>query len=186
MGQPIKDIAGKRFGSLVAIEPVIKVTPEGKNRVHWKFQCDCGNTVVRIGSHLARNKINHCPECNKGTTSHAWKGVGDLPKDVFNTIYHGAISRNLTFEVTIEQLWDLFVEQKAKCALTGWDLQFNKTYRGKTQKTASLDRIDSTKGYSIDNVQWVHRDVNKLKKNLPDQYFIDLCVSVANYRKNTS
>lgn len=41
------DIAGKRFGRLVAIEP----TKERKDRrVIWVCKCDCGN-VVKVSSH---------------------------------------------------------------------------------------------------------------------------------------
>ena len=46
-------------------------------------------------------------------------------------------------------------------------------------QTASLDRIDSTKGYSKDNIQWVHKDINCMKMDFSQQYFIDLCVKVA-------
>lgn len=40
--------------------------------------------------------------------------------------------------------------------------------------TASLDRIDSTKGYVEENVQWVHKDVNFMKSNLTEQRFKEL------------
>ena len=42
-------------------------------------------------------------------------------------------------------------------------------------RTASLDRIDSNKGYTIDNVQWVHKDINKMKMDLEEDVFIDNC-----------
>ena len=33
----------------------------------------------------------------------------------------------------------------------------------KNEQTASLDRIDSTKGYVPGNIQWVHKDINRIK-----------------------
>ena len=33
--------------------------------------------------------------------------------------------------------------------------------------TASLDRIDSTKGYVRGNIQWVHKDINWFKRDYP-------------------
>ena len=41
--------------------------------------------------------------------------------------------------------------------------------------TASLDRIDSNKGYVTDNIQWVHKDINYMKSDLDEQQFIHYC-----------
>jgi hypothetical protein len=49
--------------------------------------------------------------------------------------------------------------------------------------TASLDRIDSSKGYTIDNVQWVHKTVNLMKRELNQQDFIDICNKISYYNK---
>jgi len=48
------------------------------------------------------------------------------------------------------------------------------------ENTASLDRIDSSKGYVKDNVQWVHKDINRMKWNFPQDKFVKLCSFVAN------
>jgi len=49
-----------------------------------------------------------------------------------------------------------------------------------SEKTASLDRIDSNyeKGYLRGNVQWVHKDINRLKMNRSDDSFIAICARV--------
>ena len=49
--------------------------------------------------------------------------------------------------------------------------------------TASLDRKDSTKGYELDNVQWIHEDLNRMKGNLPDFVFIQWCKRIAQYQE---
>jgi len=49
--------------------------------------------------------------------------------------------------------------------------------------TASLDRIDSTKGYTIDNVQWVHTIVNRMKWNTDENEFIKWCDDIYEYNK---
>lgn len=45
--------------------------------------------------------------------------------------------------------------------------------------TASLDRIDSSRGYVEGNVQWVHKDVNFMKQALSQERFVELCTLVA-------
>ena len=48
------------------------------------------------------------------------------------------------------------------------------------RKTASLDRIDSNKGYTKDNVQFVHKDINWMKQDFEQNKFIEYCKKVAN------
>jgi hypothetical protein len=44
---------------------------------------------------------------------------------------------------------------------------------------ASLDRIDSSKGYAKDNIQWVHTMVNMSKNRYNQQKFVEMCIAVA-------
>ena len=55
--------------------------------------------------------------------------------------------------------------------LTGLDLN---------DKDYSLDRIDSNNGYVEGNVQWVHKDVNMMKKDYNQEYFINICKLITN------
>jgi len=52
--------------------------------------------------------------------------------------------------------------------------------------TASLDRIDSSKGYVRGNIQWVHIAINFMKHSLPEEEFIRWCCLVAQYRGKSS
>jgi hypothetical protein len=69
----------------------------------------------------------------------------------------------------------LFIRQNKKCALSGIDISIEFDGSG----TASLDRIDSLKHYTIDNVQWVHKDINKMKMDFPQESFIKMCKLVS-------
>lgn len=46
-------------------------------------------------------------------------------------------------------------------------------------QTASLDRIDSSKGYIEGNVQWLHKDINQMKINFNQKDFIKYCKLIA-------
>jgi hypothetical protein len=80
---------------------------------------------------------------------------------------------------------NLFLEQDQKCALSGILLEpwiSNNKKQGR-RMSASLDRIDSSKGYIVGNVQWVHKDINRLKWDLSQEKFIELCKLVAEYNE---
>ncbi len=54
------------------------------------------------------------------------------------------------------------------------------TIIGQTANRRTLyDRIDSCVGYVPGNVQWVHRTVNFIKRDLPDDEFIEWCKQIA-------
>ena len=53
-----------------------------------------------------------------------------------------------------------------------------KFYEGRVNTNLSVDRIDSTKGYSKDNVQLVCMAANQMKNDLPMTEFIEMCEAV--------
>lgn len=113
---------------------------------------------------------------------HQWKGCGGLSGKKFASYKNKAEQRGLDFEVTIEYLWELYSSQKGKCTLTGIELTLEAPLGDRAPvNTASLDRIDSRKGYIVGNVQWVHKDINRMKSDLPPEHFIEMCKAVSKY-----
>lgn len=171
-----KDITGQRFGHLVAIQVDAEIKKRG---VYWKFKCDCGREKsilgkrVRDGSHTSCG----CSEMRTGMLSKSWKGYEEIPGKYWHQIVNGAKERNILFSLKIEDIWQIFLRQDRKCALTNEPIQFN------NPKTASLDRIDSTKGYTLDNVQWVHVNINIMKMDMNETEFIRFCQLVTNHKK---
>lgn len=176
---PRKVKLNDKYGEL---EPIEYAGHIGKD-MYYYCKCSCGEIKpIRIRTLKCGQKT--CGKCRfkQGSNHHAWRGHGEISKNLFNAYKFSARDRNLEFKITLKYIWNLFVKQKHKCALTGWDLYFNPTYTKQANKTASLDRIDSEKGYIKGNLQWVHKDINKLKKNLPDKYFIEICKAVAKHQ----
>lgn len=105
-----------------------------------------------------------------------YKGYEDLSSKYWSSIKYRAKKRNIKFSLDIKYAWDLFVKQNKKCALSGYDIELFRD--SKTYNTASLDRIDSSKGYIKNNVQWLHKDVNNLKGIMDNKTTIDLCKKI--------
>lgn len=163
-----EDLVGKRSGSLT----ITKFAYKSKHRDrYYYYLCDCGNTGI-ISKHYF-GIVKQCKSCRLGD-------IGEIPKSYLNRLRVGAKKRNLAFELEVETLWELFLKQKRKCALSGIELNFDRRQQGKNQ-TASLDRIDSTKGYIQGNVQWIHKELNFMKQDFSEKEFIDWCYLVINY-----
>lgn len=141
--------------------------------IYFNYLCECGKTgVIRtasIGKHLS------CGCSYK-------KKIGGITQKFFHAIEKSAEKRKLEFSITKQYIWDLFLKQNQKCALSGVPLKFNSSWLV-IDGNASLDRIDSNKGYTEDNVQWVHKDINVMKMNSTDKEFYDWCVKVVRHNK---
>lgn len=125
---------------------------------------------------------NNNPKNKKhGKNNHNWKGYKDIPSSFFNTIKTNAEKRKISFDLKIEDIWDLFIKQNKKCALSGIELYFS-NHISLNKGNASLDRIDSSKGYTKGNIQWVHKDINIMKMDLSQNQFIDFCHKISKYQ----
>lgn len=167
------DLNGQIFGWLT-----VKGEKQYKKKsVYWECECRCGGkTVVSTGNLLSGNTTTcGCAKNRKGEESPSWKGKGLIRGRYWHIIETGAIRRGIYFNLTIDDVWDLYEKQEKKCALTGWEIGF----ASNTDQTASLDRIDSSQGYIEGNVQWVHKDVNKAKNIYSQEYFIKMCQDIA-------
>ena len=154
-----------------------------KNHVrYWLCKCDCGNIKVVRSTELLRGHTTSCG-CLKKIIN--FKGYGEIPKSVYTAIKNwSAASRKIEFDVSIEYLWELFLFQNRKCAYTGETLIFGRS-KNDSSKTASLDRIDSSKGYIKGNLVWCHKKINVLKMNLKLIDFYELCKKANNYEEKS-
>lgn len=169
-----KNITGFKFGKLIAIKEIL-YTSSKHCQSRWLCQCDCGKLLKIRYSALIDKSRNQCIKCFGLSKIHG----STLSKTLYNRIIKGARYRNLDFKLSIIYLQSLIEQQNFKCKLSGLDIRFNQ-YATKSH-SASLDRIDSSKGYIEGNVQWVHKDINIMKLNHSQDKFIQLCKEVAKY-----
>lgn len=167
------NILGQKFGALSV------VCRYKDSRASWVCQCDCGKTFITEYSRLLQKSHYSCgcSRYRKGAINAGWKGYKGVSKDFFTRIKHNASKRKLAFEISLEYIGDLLDKQYGMCALTGLPISIGASRDGIT--TASLDRIDNSKGYIEGNVQWVHKDINQIRSNHTVEYFVQLCKLVA-------
>lgn len=88
-----------------------------------------------------------------------------------------AVQRRKEEVLSVDALELLWHTQKGKCALSGWDMTMELGH-GVVPTNCSLDRIDSSRGYEVGNVQLVCRAVNIAKSDLSTSDFLLMCRSV--------
>lgn len=172
------DLTGKRVGKLLVLE---KTNKRKCKEVLWKCRCDCGKIVYIMASNIRSNnsKSCGCVRHNKQSESFSWKGYKEISGAYYCILKSNAGKKGLEFSISIEYIWSLFEKQNRKCALSGIDLCFRPSCALSTNQTASLDRIDSSKGYVEGNVQWIHKDINWMKNDFKQEDFINYCKLIA-------
>lgn len=177
-----KEIIGKKFNKMTILE-VIK-----KGRVNCR--CDCGNIKECSLYDLKRERIKGCgcqrntPELRLKAKTRAYKLIedgilnrgGDFHqkenrefKYCFKTI--NLRERKGCF-VNLNDLKEIWEKQNGYCAYSNVKLilpTHSNTSPVVAYRMASVDRIDSKKPYTKDNIQFVSRTINYAKNSMSHQ-----------------
>ncbi len=183
------DEVGNRYGRLTVVE---HTGNNNRGLKLWRCSCDCGGDLIIAGFYLRQGRRVSCgciDRRKRGHENYHWTGHGEISGSYWHRLKSGAKARNLLFEITKSEMWELFLIQERKCKLSGIDLRMcpsdADTRADLKLQTASLDRVDSTIGYVSSNVQWVHKDINMMKQSFSEEYFIRLCGLVVRTRQSS-
>lgn len=154
-------------------------------KVRLKCKCFCGKEFTCNKSSIIRNLTKSCG-CLKSSKLRK-NGYEDVSSQYMRRLEIGARKRGKTFNITPQDIWEVFVAQNKKCALSNLDLSFSPDYNHPERQTASVDRKDNSKGYEKDNIQIVHKTVNVCKMFLNQDEFIAMCnLTAKNHNKELS
>jgi hypothetical protein len=165
---------GQKFGLLTLLSQEGKSLNDGGTR--WLCRCECGKTTNVPQSRLKNNRVKSCGCWRKRKRNHLWKGYCGISGARLSEIRLRAKKRKKDFNLDAKFLWDLYIKQNKKCAITGVVIDLD--------KDGSLDRIDSSKGYTKDNVWWTTKNINKMKLDFSIQQFVVLCEQVVKNKEN--
>ena len=105
-------------------------------------------------------------------------------REMYLSLREGAEKRKLFFGMTFREFCELWISQQGKCALTGRIMRVD--LKGQLDPNMpSLDRIDSSRGYRMGNIQFVCYVVNMIKTDLPPEDFLEGCSAVAAHSNHT-
>ena len=147
----------------------------------WCKDCpSCGKEQDYLRKNYAEASLREgkeCKSCSNKRTENCHRGyVGNIRISWFEKFKISAGLRGIFFDLKPEQVDDMLIEQDFCCALSGFPIGFSEI--GQIH-TISIDRIDSSFGYTIDNIQLLHKDVNMMKQSYSQERFIEICKAVS-------
>jgi len=168
-----KDITGEKFGRLTAIKRVGS-NPKNRNAM-WLCRCECGTEKIIDGVSLRSGNTKSCGclkkefliklnENKEIKHSKLALGVASLRKTV-DTYKRDAKRRGLKFELTEEQFIKITKMNCHYCGARPNNISKSSDCYGEYVYNG-IDRINNSKGYTIDNVVPCCKICNYAKHNL--------------------
>ena len=147
----------------------------------WVNPCsECGEMQDYLRKTYAEQSLRlnkTCKRCSNRKTENSHRGMYNLIRlSWFEKSKKSAELRGLVFDLSIEDIWFLYTAQEGRCALSGMSIGWSEVG---AIHSASIDRIDSSVGYIKGNVQLLHKDVNFMKQQFSQEYFIEVCKAIA-------
>lgn len=167
-----------------------------QNRKLSKVICDnCGVEFEKPTSEYKRNlSLNRKNFCTRSCTGKSnYNNFGERLNRVppraritnpFRYYLKTARARFKEIDLTLKDLEDQWIRQNGVCPYSGINLILN-THRKSNGKiySASLDRIDSSIGYTKDNIQYVSQCINLMKNDMSHEDTLKVCKMISeNYR----
>jgi len=119
----IEDMSGRTFGLLEVLEHVGQ-NPKTNSRV-WRCRCDCGTILLLDTSKLKERQSCGCLRKRTGKDHPAWKGHMDIPQAWWEATKQKWIDNGYEIAVSIEDIWNIYQQQKGVCPFSYLVLQFD-------------------------------------------------------------
>ncbi len=179
----IENFVGKKFNNWEVLD---FSHLDSKQVQYWICKCKCDRTQPVRTTFLFTGKSKNCRFCrnqaNFKNDSKYWLGGKFISSTIFTRYKLSASHRNIEFNLTIDDLENQWLVQDGKCVYTNSILTLPERNRD-IDFNASIDRIDSSKGYTPENIQWVIKEVNRMKMNLKEERFLELCNIITKNKK---
>jgi hypothetical protein len=156
-------------------------------RNQGKKRCfDCKNIYPDTSDYFS-GKQRMCKQCN--AIRHK-KFYHILKKDItveqllqmrlYQAKYRSNI-KEIEFDVDREYLLNLYNKQDGKCFYSGLKMEIALKHDKINNRTLSIDRIDSKKGYTKDNIVLCCDNINTMKMQMDKKEFMNLCKIITDY-----
>ena len=176
-GQSEAKILNEKFGSCIIID--LNYILEDKKRSYNTRCLVCNKESWRRWDHFKKGP-KYCKFCKDKMSAKS------SPNSVINSLFSGlksnAKSRDIQVEITKEYFTNKIKENCYYCGDSPIVSQFSKT-RNRSKILVShngIDRVDSSKGYTIDNIVTCCSICNIMKNKFNEDVFFDKITKIYN------
>ncbi len=179
----VKDMIGYKTEYLTVLERA--ETPEGikDSNVHWKCLCVCGNITITSGKRIRTGRTKSCGclliESRKKLRSSTGQTATCY---LYGQYKYGAKKRDLCFDLSMDEFQNIISKDCFYCGSKP-TLLYSEKWNGGILRNG-VDRLDNSKGYTIENCVSCCKDCNTMK--MADSYsdFIERCKRIVERHKD--
>ncbi len=151
-----------------------------KSKPHSKFYPNYKTTE--------RNPINPCKECKGSRKQDQFtRSPEAFMRRMFSSLRSNRTVREekrmIDWELTLDQLIEMYHTQDGRCAMTGILMTHQRAADQKNPYNISIDRLEITGPYSIENIQLVCKIVNLTRQSLSVSDYVNLCCNIADFNR---
>lgn len=172
-----ESLIGRTFGKLTVVGQVRKQRrPNTIGDLRWVCACSCGNYTEKRTSSLRSGRCKSCGCLYKdiGKQKRIYKGVPDYDarRRVIKEYKRGAKDREYVFCLTDDEFFTLTKQNCYYCGVPPSTVQKSITTTSTAFTYNGIDRVDSSKGYTLDNSVPCCKTCNRMKWTMTKQDFL--------------
>jgi hypothetical protein len=166
-----QDLTGKRFGRLTVVKFAgYRTIPSGKKQAAWRCVCDCGNVKDIRVMHLRSGTIKSCGCLRVEVNSNSERGLTGFNK-LLDSYKQNCKKTGRSWRLSKKQVRKITSSACFYCGdppSTAWACNGTKSKLVKDHgvyMANGIDRVDSRKGYTVDNVVPCCAECNQMKSD---------------------
>jgi hypothetical protein len=182
--QGTHNIVGNRYGQLIVLAFAGgKSASGGRRGSRWLCKCDCGVEKVVFANRLKTGNTKSCG-CSRRKTHNGESDECMALKTIEYSYKHSARKRGIHYELTLQDINELVFQPCNYCGAVGVSLLKPgikpKSNSRKPVPYNGIDRVDNSRGYTLDNVVTCCRVCNVAKRDKTKSEFLSWVEQVYN------
>lgn len=165
-------------------EPFKRYEEDPNGKIFWCYRSDQKSENGFFNERwIEKTDLNRVKNLSKTTTTQHFIRPFGRAKKLLNAARKRAIKKKLEFSLDIHDILPQL--EIGTCQLTGLSFQFEQTNKfHKHPFSPSIDRINSKKGYTKDNIRIILSSLNIALSEYGEDHLIMLVKAMENHNKN--
>lgn len=176
-----RNIIGKKFNLLTAINFEGYIWRRKNNVARWKFRCDCGVEKTLDASSVIRGRTKSCGCLQIINLKKRHTGNFAINKS-YQCYRYWAKKRGYSFNLKIEEFTKIILQPCHYCGDKSSKILQNKG-KDVLVEANGVDRLNSKIGYEVSNCVPCCGMCNKMKSIFIESEFLNQCLKIISYRR---